>query len=721
MKYSILSIVLGGLILGFGFVMVPSALARELPDADLQNQLTTQVNQQAATEVAEGMADESSTQPTPTPTPQAASPLVINTGNNAAVDNSSSQSSETSVDNDNQADVNQTVNASANTGDNTANRNISIGGNAGNINTGNAGVYSQLETAANTNQSGVYGTCPAAGEADSQIVNSGNNLDADSSSSNNCTTTITNGNGAVINQAVNGQANTGDNQAHGNISIGGSAGQITTGNAQVGTLLVVQANSNVVLVGGRSSNGGPGSGANIYIINTGNNATFNDRRTSNSATTVNNTNSATIAQVAALTANTGDNTSNRNINLNGDAGVIRTGNAVVVTDIEATANHNQTVVANAAQGGDVSSTELTNTGNNVEVDSSEEINSDTTVNNSNTAEVDQVVHVEANTGRNTANRNIAFNGDAGVIETGNAMVVTSLETDVNRNQTVIAGAGASSSGEDTTEVVNTGNNVDVDASTEINDSTTVNNSNTAEVDQEVNAVANTGDNTANGNIGNTSISTGDVTIHTEVITNANNSYTFIIDSNLTGLELFQQFVAAFLGMSWEELVAGYNPQTTSNGDNTSVVNSGNNVTVLAENTQNRQVVVNNTNDATVNQTVNASANTGGNSCTGNIGGCQITTGDATIWTRLIANLNNNFTFIGNVQLPQPETPVVPVDPTPSIPSTPSVLGESVSRDNMVLAAALPNTGGQSMGLLGLGLLLTGAVLTVRLKKATVSA
>src|SRR5690606_37210063 len=142
-----------------------------------------------------------------------------------------------------------------------------------------------------------------------------------------------------------------------------------------------------------------------------------------------------------------------------------------------------------------------------------------------------------------------------------------------------------------TEIVNTGDDATIDTSSTTNNSTTVNNTNTAEVNQTVNADANTGNNTANRNIGNTSISTGDVTINTEIITNANNNYTFIIDSNITGLELFQQFVAAFMGMSWEELVGGQAPASTSNAGNTSIVNSGNNMTVLAENVQNRQVVV----------------------------------------------------------------------------------------------------------------------------------
>src|SRR5690606_22960276 len=213
-----------------------------------------------------------------------------------------------------------------------------------------------------------------------------------------------------------------------------------------------------------------------------------------------------------------------------------------------------------------------------------------------------------------------------------------------------------------TEIINTGDDATIDVSTEDNNTTTVNNTNTAEVDQEGNEVANTGNNTANGNIGNTSISTGAVIVNTEIITNANNNYTFIVDSNINGLELFKQFVTTFLGIDWDDLVSGAYAQNPNNSNTVSLVNTGDNANIVAENVQNREVIVNNTNNANVNQQVNVVANTGNNTCTANVGGCDIVTGTATIWTQLIANLNNNFTFIGNVQLPTPEEPEEPETP-----------------------------------------------------------
>ena len=132
--------------------------------------------------------------------------------------------------------------------------------------------------------------------------------------------------------------------------------------------------------------------------------------------------------------------------------------------------------------------------------------------------------------------------------------------------------------------------------------------------------------------------------------------------------------------------------------------------------------MNNNNQGNVKQQVNVHANTGNNSCQDNVGGCDIRTGDAIIWTKLVANLNNNFTFVGNVQLPtpevpeEPETPVTPEQPGEVEQPQPQVLGESVERPQAVLAAAtLPMTGGINLALLGLALI--GGGLSLRLKKA----
>ena len=734
MQKFVLSLFLGGMVAGIGLFAAPAVHANTIPDGDqLEPEITQQTTKTVNTtleqnEVTADKATQSTpaSQPTPTSTPN--DPLILNTGSNADIDASQQQNTSTTVANSNQADVDQEVTARANTGDNTASRNISFGGNAGVISTGDATVYNKLSAAANSNKAGVTSNCPGLPGYDGSLTNTGANLDYDASTSKTCSTTITNGNGVAINQVVDSEANTGGNRADGNIAIGGgAAGLITTGDAEVSSILVTRANENVVLVGGSGGNGSPGNGANIYLVNTGRNATIHDRRTGSNVTNVASSNSATIDQVVNGSANTGDNTSNGNIAFNGDAGVITTGDATVVTKLETDVNHNKTSVATGGNGSGGGDTSIVNTGNNLDADISSQDSTETTVTNSNSAEIDQNVEVEANTGRNTATGNIAFNGDAGVITTGDATVVTELSVEANSNETLIANGGSGDiDSTNDTSIVNTGNNADIDLSTRETNETTVHNHNTADVTQDVEAVGNTGDNTVTGNIGNTSIQTGDVRISTEVITNANNNYTFIIDSEEAGFALFKHFVSTFLGIDWEDLIS--NGGNTNGGDS-SIVNTGNNATILAENVQTRSVVVNNTNNATVTQNVIAKANTGGNSCDANVGDCAITTGDAVITTRLIANLNNNFTFIGNVQLPEqpetPETPETPEQPEEETPVSPEeeerpglVLGEDVERPSAVLAATtLPMTGGSSLALIGSLLVLGGAGLQLRAKKA----
>ena len=68
------------------------------------------------------------------------------------------------------------------------------------------------------------------------------------------------------------------------------------------------------------------------------------------------------------------------------------------------------------------------------------------------------------------------------------------------------------------QIINTGNDVSVNTNTQNSNQTQVNNNNNTQVDQTVNASANTGNNTANGNIsinggGAGIITTGDASVH----------------------------------------------------------------------------------------------------------------------------------------------------------------------------------------------------------------
>jgi hypothetical protein len=663
--------------------------------------------------------------------PADANVIVLNTGKNVKLNTSNDQSSTTSVTNNNDAAINQAINGNANTGNNTANRNISIGGNAGTIATGNAAVNSGEVASANSNSTAISGVCQDV-VSNVTVYNTGNNLGQHSGTNNTCNTTVTNNNNATINQVANGVANTGNNTANRNIAIGGgTAGQITTGNANVGSLVSTDVNHNqVVIVGGTSNNGGPGSGANVYILNTADNADLSAYHNSRNATSITNNNSFNGDQTVNSSADTGHNTANGNINQNGSAGTINTGNATVNSSLSASANKNQTVIAGSGANA-TTNVNIVNTGNNLHSDTNTSVDNTTAVTNNNSATINQTVNATANTGYNQANRNIAFGGNAGQIVTGNAIVNTSLNANANQNETLISGAQGQATSN--VNVLNTGKNAQVNATTDTQNMVAVTNNNQSAITQTVNTNANTGNNEANHNIGGGSITTGGVAVNSNVITNANGSYTFVIDSGTTGLNVFNQFLQLLMGQNLQDVlnqchcsnISATGP-ASAGSNNTTITNTGNNATVLADHTSTRSVAVTNNNASNVNQTVNVDANTGNNTCQSNIGSCDIVTGDVVVNTTLLVDANWNFTIIGNVgNMPTPEVPQQPSDPQPQAgPSlnSPAVLAAVTTNRNVLAASAsLPSTGAANFGLFGLALLAGGVLLRRQGKAATVKA
>jgi len=404
---------------------IVSVKAEEMPDRD---QLVLQITNEAQDKI---------NNPKPKNEPKTE---VANTGDKADIEQKNNSETEVKVENNNTAVVNQVVNAEANTGNNEASRNISFGGDAGVINTGNATVNTTAVVNANNSQTAIgAGSGGSGGSGGNSIANTGDKLDFDSSSNSKTTTLVNNNNTVVINQATNASANTGGNVADRNISFGGSAGKITTGNASVNTSYMVITNNNktVALVGGTGGNG-PGSGASIHILNTGNHANYFGMTRYSQQAQVNNNNHAAINQTANASANTGDNSSNRGIAFGGNAGVINTGNAVVNVGMWAFANNNTSLISLGELGGNLMGLDLVNTGDNLDVNQNNSSETNVGVNNNNTAYVNQTVNASANTGNNTANRNISFGGNAGVINTGDAEVNICLVTDVNNSETVIS-------------------------------------------------------------------------------------------------------------------------------------------------------------------------------------------------------------------------------------------------------------------------------------------
>lgn len=266
----------------------------------------------------------------------------------------------------------------------------------------------------------------------------------------------------------------------------------------------------------------------------------------------------------------------------------------------------------------VNDTTVVNSGNDVDVQSSASQTSNINVINQNRAVVQQNVAVDANTGGNTANRNI---GDTSV-STGNAIVNTNLNVDANSNATHVSGIDPMTM--NFTDVVNTGDMLDVNTNTNTNTNVNVANQNLAAVRQNVAIDANTGDNRANRNIGGTSVDTGNVNVGTTADLVLNRNMTHIGDP-MSSSSLFS---------SHDSLV-----------NDTVVTNTGDDVLINSSANANTNVNVRNDNRTRVAQNVHVLADSGFNRANRNIGGSDTSTGNVGVNTDLMVAANANMTGI----------------------------------------------------------------------------
>ena len=381
-----------------------SSFAAEPPDTDLRSQIL----EQSWTQLQFGFS---------------------NTGDDVSVQQNSTQTSATNSTTQNTAVIDQTVDAEANTGYNEASRNISIGGNAGIITTGDARVQTELGVEANNSTTSIISGGSAGDSGAMSLANTGDDSSFSDATSQLTSTVVIGINNAVISQTANTTANTGSNVADRNISIGGgAAGVITTGNASTSVGFLVAANNSVALIGGVSDDGGPGTGASIVRTNTGDNGTFTFGNQFSQALAVSSQKTAYVNQNCGTvndpcSAITGGNVSDRGISFGGSAGVITTAPANVLLQYLATVNPTQQQITGSSAGvAQAPTANLANTGNTTTVADLSSIATNTQISTANSAVVEQTAHALADSGHNTANRNISIGGDAGVITTGNALV-----------------------------------------------------------------------------------------------------------------------------------------------------------------------------------------------------------------------------------------------------------------------------------------------------------
>lgn len=372
---------------------------------------------------------------------------IVNSGDHATVFTSSNQNSSVNVNNTNTAVVNQMVNASASTGSNTANHNISTGTTGTSIVTGDAGLTANFNVNANRNTTLIGQTNPTSANL-TDVTNTGDGANVNTSNNTTSAIQVNNTNRADVTQSCGGMslglnllstdrllgggcsANTGDNHANGNI--GGAA--ISTGQAGIGTNFQTTVNRNQTVIGdplGMESSGSVLDGTSI--TNTGDNATVFTSSNNNSTVGVNNSNDAMISQMLDAFTNSGDNHANGNI---GGSAVL-TGDAGITSNMNVNANTNATGIGNGFGMTPLMSNlnDFVNTGDNMMANTSTNANSATTLNNTSALMSSQFVFTHSSSGDNHTNSNVGTS----LIGTTGAGVNGSMSIGGNTNTTVLGG------------------------------------------------------------------------------------------------------------------------------------------------------------------------------------------------------------------------------------------------------------------------------------------
>lgn len=240
----------------------------------------------------------------------------------------------------------------------------------------------------------------------------------------------------------------------------------------------------------------------------------------------------------------------------------------------------------------VKAEELKITGNGSDSDNNISITQDThtEVEQSNNANIDNNIQQKADTGNNTASDN---SGDTS-IDTGDIDTATKVENQANISAVDVNNCCNNNSTEATISGNGSGsdNNIDINKSND----TTIDIKQNANINNDVDVKANTGDNKANDNTGDVSINTGDISGKVEV-KNANINID-PVDVNSCCEDMSIKIA-----------------DNGSDSDNSIKVNEENNIEIRLDNR------------AEVNNDVNIDANTGGNEADDNSGDVNIQTGD----------------------------------------------------------------------------------------------
>lgn len=264
------------------------------------------------------------------PTPVIAATTLTISGNGAGSDNdvTYTTTNSTVVVQENNAEVNNEVSANSNTGGNNADSNV--GGEVV-IDTGDASTDVAVVNDLNSNEANV--DCCDQGDTTVDISMNGEGSDNDVNLNNSSVTDVFQDNDAEVDNKVDADSTTGNNNADSNV--GGDV-SIDTGKADTTVEVYNTANTNSALIGGAGE--GEGSGlVDVRIVGNGPNSDNDVELALTDVITVVQENDADVDNEAEADADTGNNNADSNV---GGSVILDTGDATVKAVADTAVNFN---------------------------------------------------------------------------------------------------------------------------------------------------------------------------------------------------------------------------------------------------------------------------------------------------------------------------------------------------------------------------------------------
>lgn len=268
------------------------------------------------------------------------------------------------------------------------------------------------------------------------------------------------------------------------------------------------------------------------------------------------------------------------------------------------------------------SADIINSGDGFDFSNSASTRTNVDVSNTNVSDVMQHINADVMTGGNSADRNIGDGGGAAGIMTGNATLGVGLQVSGNSNGTAISGVTGNNDA-NLTDVVNTGDDADVNAMTDRSTFVRMNNYNDAMVHQMGDIHAATGNNAADRNVGGAGIVTGNTDVSVGLATNMN--------QNMTALNL---------GNMSSQNGGGLNAA--------SIVNTGDDMRLDSDHETQTRVSSDSYNRMSTMQHVYTRLHAGNNDSNRGIGGSMIDTGMSRFNVGATVQGNNNMTMFGSL-------------------------------------------------------------------------